>query len=142
MKILFLDDNKDRHKTMRQNSIGLSVSFVFNAQEAITQMKENEFDLIMLDHDLDYLTNNEINEDEEDGRFVARWMAENGRHTSTPVIIHSLNIAGAEGMKYVLEEKGFEEVHCLPFAWIFIEKDTNGNIKFDPKKRVTPYDYS
>lgn len=141
MRILFLDDNEFRHKKMMKNSIGFSVSQAFNAQEAISLLREKEFELIMLDHDLDNATQNEVNNDEEDGRFVCRWMADNGTHSQTPIVIHSLNAVGAAGMERILKSAGFEEVHQVPFAWAIINKADNGSIIFDTDKPFSLDDY-
>lgn len=129
MRILFLDDNEDRHKKFKQNSIGFSVDHVYTAQEAIGKLSENDYDLIYLDHDLDHKTENELNEDEEDGRFVARQLAKMEKHLNSTVVIHSLNRSGGIIMKGILEDSGFLNVLHLPFAWTKqIAKKGNGII--------------
>jgi len=141
MKILFLDDDNYRHKKMRQNSIGFSVDFAFDAEEAIELMIKNEYCLIMLDHDLDIETLNQLIDSEKDGRYVASWMAEDGRHKEVTVIIHSLNTNGADCMKTILKNAGFKDVINLPFAWLFISKTDKGTVFFDFTKKVALEDY-
>lgn len=134
VRIMFLDDNPERHKTMRKNCIGFAVSAAWNADEAIELLSKEEFDLIMLDHDLDATKENMIVEGEKDGRYVASKMIESDRHKTTPVILHSLNENGRDMMESILTNNGFENVHQLPFAWMMIEKDKDGGILFDPNK--------
>lgn len=137
LTVLFLDDNLERHKVMRRNSIGVcSVQGVMDADGAISAMldPETNFDLIMLDHDLSADMENILGTDEKDGRYVARWMAQQDRHRDTPIIIHSLNDAGRTSMEFILVNAGFKCVAQLPFAWNFIEKGVAGGIVFNPLK--------
>lgn len=134
MRILFLDDNRFRHEAMQKNSIGFSVTYVFNADQAIKAMRDSEFDLIMLDHDLDETQENLILEGVQDGRYVVRWMVSSGRHKTTPVVVHSLNLAASEQMRDMLKSSGFEKVACLPFAWKLIGTAEDGSVIFDPSK--------
>jgi len=128
MRILFLDDNKERHRIFKQKSIGYTVDTVWTAQEAIEKLldEEIEYDLIMLDHDLDAETENQLNDKEEDGRFVVKKLAESGRHKDASIVIHSLNSAGRKNMKSVLDQAGYKWVHDLPFAWEKFEKVESG----------------
>lgn len=143
MRILFLDDNDFRHKRMRANSIGFSVTYVYNAADCIAALRKNEFNLIMLDHDLDREKQGLVIDREEDGRFVARWMASEGlQHKETPVIVHSLNPRGADEMKKILTDAGFVQVACLPLAWTMIEKGEDGGIVFNPNKPRSLSDFS
>lgn len=141
MHILFLDDNKFRHQKMLRNSIGFSISQAWTAQEAINLMKNHEFDLIMLDHDLDNSTNNILSDDEEDGRFVCEWMAKDGRHSKTSIVIHSLNVTGATSMEKILLNSGFKQVRYLPCAWTMIYKTEDGSADFNTNKMFSLEDY-
>ena len=136
MKILFLDDSPHRHKKMLENSIGFSVVGVFSAQEAIAAMsKDEEFDLIMLDHDLDMTKQGLILENEEDGRFVARWMVLNNKYKTTSIIVHSLNAPAAAEMVRMFDKAGYDSATALPLAWTMITKTAEGNILFDISKK-------
>jgi len=129
VQILFLDDNPERHKKFRTLSIGCSVDFVWNAAEAIEKLsdKENEYDLIMLDHDLDVEKQDMLLEDEEDGRYVARHLATLvDFRKNSHVVIHSLNYNGGLDMQDILTKAGFENVTHLPFGWRMFRKTDNG----------------
>lgn len=120
MRVLFLDDDKQRHKDFRSRTIGLVVDQAYTAQEAIDYLKKNQYDAIFLDHDLNYETNNQLNDDEEDGRFVAKYLAtQYERCKASLIVIHSLNFRGACEMREILMEGGFasDQIDVLPFAW-------------------------
>ncbi len=55
MRILFLDDNKDRHAAYRRLSIGDNVDYAFSAKEAVRMLDraQEPYDVASLDHDLD-----------------------------------------------------------------------------------------
>jgi len=130
IRILFLDDNPNRHSTMHQNCIGAVVDHVHTAGEAINHLERKEYDLIMLDHDL--------SEDPDKmnstptGNDVASYMARHlVQHSDTPVVIHSLNPPGAQNMMNALHDGGYSDVSIIPFAWRKIQIE-NGKISFMP----------
>lgn len=126
MYVLFLDDDANRHTVFRKNAIGCSVDQVYTAQEAIDKLNEvSDYDCIFLDHDLNWETNNQLNDDEEDGRTVAHHLSTLEAYKDIPVIIHSLNNAGGLTMKGILEDADFSNVHYVPFAWKFWRKDVS-----------------
>lgn len=102
MKILFLDDMKQRRDDFRQNAIGHTVDFAITAQQAIDLLNANEYDMIYLDHDLEAEHYNANNDDDEDGRFVARALKEMAQHYGKIVIVHSLNPSGRANIKSIL----------------------------------------
>lgn len=143
-RILFLDDNHHRHDVMVKNiGSGADLTRVFTARQAIYQIVRNRFDLIMLDHDLNDATNGQLVGDEQDGRFVCRTVAELFRieqendldfmclTADTPVIIHSLNPAGAKSMESILKSAGMHTVHQIPFAWRGISSSPKSGIAID-----------
>ena len=104
MKILFLDDMKSRRDEFRKNSIGHSVDFAVNAQECLDLLKQGEYDVFYLDHDLesDHYQSNE--DHHEDGRFVARQMVDMTQHHGKVVIVHSLNPDGRQNIRSILKD--------------------------------------
>jgi hypothetical protein len=119
MKILFLDDNLERHKTfMSNNRVGNTLLQAFTAHQALSFMLLHEdIDAIYLDHDLDCSTNNICCNDEEDGRYVCRQMVEYNLHKDAYIMIHSLNFDGGKEMKSILEDAGYTNVEHNPFGW-------------------------
>ena len=119
MRVLFLDDNENRHTVFKKKSIGCSVDHVYTSAEAIKKLNNEEinYDIIFLDHDLNWQTENELNENEEDGRTVAKHLVSIEKYKSSPIIIHSLNNSGGLYMKGILEGGGYTKVFYKPFAW-------------------------
>jgi CheY-like chemotaxis protein len=104
MKILFLDDMKSRRDVFQKNAVGHSVDFAITAQEAIAFLKNNEYDVIYLDHDLED-SHYQSNEDHhEDGRFVANHLKDMTQHHGKIVIVHSLNPIGRANIASILDK--------------------------------------
>ena len=129
MKILFLDDNPLRHKTISNLLPNANIVHVYTAREALIEMNKTDYDLIMLDHDLDEDAENRLIH--PDGTYVTQYMIKNYKHLrETFVVIHSLNHSGAKRMQDTLVDGGFTDVYRIPFAWQTI-KVKNDSIEFD-----------
>lgn len=104
MRIMFLDDMQSRRDVFKTQSIGHTVDFAITAKQAIELLKNNEYDAIYLDHDLenDHYQSNE--DHHEDGRFVARALREMTQHHGKIVVIHSLNPGGRANIKSILDK--------------------------------------
>lgn len=50
--ILFLDDDKNRHRRITSFFIGNVYDKVFTVSEAIAKLKTKDYDIVFLDHDL------------------------------------------------------------------------------------------
>lgn len=117
MKLLFLDDDKNRHNKFARNNIGATILHAYTAREALNLMYEHsDIDFIFLDHDLDSRTNNILCEDEEDGRWLARAMMDALLYDSTPIGVHSLNQEGAAQMIEILNARS-KRAAWVPFIW-------------------------
>jgi len=103
-KIFILEDNDDRIKFFKWyfKNPEYEVFYVKDVDEAKVIFTINQpFDIILLDHDLGdevYVDSNEVNT----GYQFAKFIAEKDLAKSF-IIIHSLNIVGAENMKVVLK---------------------------------------
>lgn len=99
MKILILEDNDIRIKFFKRRFIYDDLTVVNHAKEAIDLIKENEYDLIMLDHDLG---DKQMEWDEDDnGMMVAEYLNKNP--VDAKVIIHSFNnVRGPQMQKLIL----------------------------------------
>lgn len=120
MKILFLDDDKNRHATFRMNNIGLDITYVWTADEAIEAFKKEVFDEVSLDHDLAWQKNMQLPDaGEGSGYDVAIFISKLPKEKRPKmVIIHSLNPAGAHRMGQALKECRQEgmRVMRIPFG--------------------------
>jgi CheY-like chemotaxis protein len=125
-RILFLDDNPERHKIFRARATSLQphaeIAHVTTAKEAIKTLKGAErFDTISLDYDLDMsstLLEPETfdplewirflkEREKESGLRVALFIARSISDEKLPswAIIHSVNVEGAARMIKVLEKR-------------------------------------
>jgi CheY-like chemotaxis protein len=113
MRILFLDDDKERHRKVRQRFIGTIALYVFNYNEAVAALAGDEpFDVAHLDHDLMEQTAAV----EKTGYDVAVYIT-----TMPPdrrprqIVIHSLNEVGRQRMAETLTAAGCQ-VSIEPFT--------------------------
>lgn len=112
MRILFLDDNEERHRKVRQRFIGTVAVYVYNYKEAVAALNANEpFNVAYLDHDLVEQTATV----EKTGYDVAKYIT-----TMPPdrrprqIVIHSLNEVGRQRMAETLTAAGCQ-VSIEPF---------------------------
>lgn len=116
MRILFLDDNPNRHRQFLMQTIGCIVTQVWTARECIDAFLANEpFDLVCLDHDLGGKTYQE--EKENSGTEVAEWIRHKLPKDKYPkkIIIHSWNPQGADRMYGHISLTGIP-VKKIPFS--------------------------
>ena len=135
LRILFLDDNPERHETFRLRAKwsypNASLSHTVRAEEAIQIMKgEERFDVLSLDLDLDITSRLREpksvdpaewwyywrEKDLEDGIAVARFIRDELPEDKLPslVIVHSVNRNGAQRMVRTMKQR-LHEVYQLPF---------------------------
>ena len=110
IKILILEDDKERQRAFRQSLIGADAIIVEKADDAILELQKTAFDWLFLDHDLG--GNVFTLSNEKSGFWVAKWLSENTDRMPANVILHSLNPEGRKNMKAVLPRA----IECA-FAW-------------------------
>jgi hypothetical protein len=119
MKILFLDDAIERYFSFLRNNIGAEITWVPSAMIAIERLKEEAYDLVFLDHDLNeehYLTYPDYIY-EGTGKEVVKYIIDNARKFSkTKFYCHSLNFGGRNSMINSLRAAGLKAVDA-PWAW-------------------------
>ncbi len=118
MKVLFLDDDPLRHAKFRKAHIGVDVTYVWTADEAIEELKENTFDQVSLDHDLAAQKNMELPPaGEGSGYDVALFIASMPMNKQPKLaVIHSFNPEGARRMRIVLNKAGIHTMR-IPFNY-------------------------
>lgn len=103
MRILFLDDDEERHRKYRERSAGHDVWHVHGAQQAIAALRASgPFDVADLDHDLEGLQMVEPGTPGH-GLDVARFIAENPA-CARLVVLHTFNEPAAMAMLEALGE--------------------------------------
>lgn len=118
MKILFLDDNENRHKSFGTKNIGRLINHVYSAAEAIKALSEESFDIVSLDHDLAYEANMTMpDRGDGSGYDVAMFISEmDPDKRPATVIIHSWNPPGCRRMLAALKDK-IEVLTYEPFSF-------------------------
>lgn len=109
MRILFLDDNNDRHASYRRLSIGDNVDYAFSAKEAMRLLDKAQepYDIASLDHDLDEWAQAGHEPRELTGEHVAKHIVQmTPERRPKKIIVHSYNGPGAAKMVAVLRDAG------------------------------------
>ncbi len=127
MKILFLDDDPNRYRRIQPFFIGHSYSWAKTANEAISLLIQNDYDIVFLDHDLLPCHYDDFScEDGTTGHGVAHWLTMNKeRFLNSMFIVHTQNPIGGPSMKKLLKTE-FQQVYWIPFPellpridWLF-----------------------
>jgi CheY-like chemotaxis protein len=134
-KVFILEDDNKRIEIFLQE-FGEFAEFIIakDYYEAIKLFDVNEdYALIMLDHDLGGKIYVEISE-ENTGSGFCRWLKKN-RNKISPVILHSHNPVGVEIMQELLIDSGFDPTVCcfdsLMSLWEKGRLSFLGHYKFD-----------
>ena len=125
MNILILDDLRERHEVFKIRYQGHQLFHAWTAEECISLLKKQKYDLITLDHDLGEVRSESYNEAflAKDGGDVAHWIANHLDKALYPpkVIIHSWNPNGSRSMYLTLQSVGIsverEEFHPTDDEW-------------------------
>lgn len=115
MRVLFLDDDDDRHRAFQRNAIGHELVAVYSydaAAEVLAKLVAGEierFEQMFLDHDLSWnAAMGAPLAEEKTGRHVAELVAALPiEKRPDHVVIHSFNDAGARAMHRILYDAGF-----------------------------------
>ena len=112
MKILILEDNFERQEQFRKNLSGHNIEITDSSKVAIEKLTNEKYQLLFLDHDLGGLVG--VESGENTGYEVAEFLKFNNQHMPQNIIVHSLNVPGAQNIIAALPNA----VH-IPFAWTF-----------------------
>lgn len=122
MKILFLDDDEQRHKLFKKAHIRKNVTYIWTAQGAIDALTNEYFDEVSLDHDLAPSLNMQLPSKGDGSGYDVALFISNLSKDKLPkvVILHSFNPAGAKRMYAALrahERNGNLRVFIKPFSY-------------------------
>lgn len=113
MKILVVEDNKERREWFLGRFNTDELHLTDSAAEAVTLLDEHLYDIIFLDHDLKP-HHNGFDDDGTSGYEVAKHIIEAFRPR---VIVHSQNIYGSLRMAEFLRGRGLT-VEQIPFPFL------------------------
>jgi len=118
MKILVLEDNRERINIFRNNlqTDGVSLTFAITVPACVQALELEEYDYLFLDHDLGGKVYVPSDGDEETGWHVAKWLSEHPDRMPPQIFIHSLNENGRKNMMSLLPD-----ATELPFAWQLVK---------------------
>ncbi|HEV7395832.1 MAG TPA: cyclic-phosphate processing receiver domain-containing protein [Pyrinomonadaceae bacterium] len=118
-RVFILEDDEYRRSWFSQRFDGHELEMTADVLVAIEWLREREYDLIFLDHDLkDEHYYQELADDGTTGYVVALWLAENPEfHAEVEIIIHSLNLPGSKRMRECLQNSGRKAEH-MPFPYL------------------------
>ncbi len=106
MKILFLDDDQERHEKAINNAFPSDFwSHVFCADSCIKELQNKKWDLVSLDHDLNGKPFDSPG-NKNSGSEVVRWIIENKPDVES-FIVHSYNHIEAPKMVSQLRKAGY-----------------------------------
>lgn len=111
-RILFLDDDRERHRSYRSvHPEGHRAVCAASYEEAVELLKNHPFDLLQLDHDLCWEDSNcdpAKPTYKKTGSDLARWIATSKSPNDFQAIrLHSLNRKGVANMARILGQAGF-----------------------------------
>ena len=106
MRVLIVEDCTERFQVLASQFPDACITFARTASQALQELIHNDFDVIMLDHDLDE-DNMGCN---GEGIDVAKFSAKEWHNYKEKprIIIHSANPPGAANMEAILKSAGFE----------------------------------
>lgn len=95
-RILLVEDDAERVDLARLMLDEYALDHAVSVDEAAALLEANRYDLILLDHDLEFGRRIYIDPDEPNtGYQLALRIAADPNHRATPVVVHSLNWFGA-----------------------------------------------
>lgn len=115
MRILFLDDDGERYKTiLRARGYNTQIDWVETAQACIDALESGtEYHQIWLDHDLggeQYVSETNKNT----GSEIVRHILREELPIKCDIIVHSMNTVAAQNMVAQLQKAGYSALH-MPF---------------------------
>lgn len=109
-QILILEDSEERMKFFRTSFIGHQIQHFEHVDDALKAAASTNFDLLMLDHDLDGLVYVEPTEYNCGTTFVSLLEAPRLIASKALCVVHSHNSPAATRMTAILKAKGYNAV--------------------------------
>lgn len=115
LKILVLEDEQYRINWFKRNTIGYNVHYSKTVKEAIDYLKDNEYDIIYLDCDLNEDAYNNYKKgvlsDKDNGYEVCLWLKDHPEsNKGAKFIVHSLNDLAQPKMTAALADRNAQQI--------------------------------
>lgn len=110
MKILVVEDQQVRIASFRYQFIGCDVTFTAQPKEAIELLAKNDWDCLLLDHDLEgpWICPSGPGT----GYEIAKWLEEHSDRQPKVIITHSCNLVGVQNICRALPKAVY-----IPNCW-------------------------
>jgi hypothetical protein len=130
-RILIVEDDEVRLERFRAELEGFEFDVVHSAADAIERISTRDYDLIFLDHDLEFGQRVYVDPYEANtGYQVARCLEE--RKASMPIVVHSFNWFGANKIVKLLPTAVYVPFGLYPIrqiAELFLERGLDPRMK-------------
>ncbi len=125
-RILVVEDDATRVERFRAELEGYALDFVSSVEEAIGLLGGPRYDLLFLDHDLEFGARVYLDPYEPNtGYQLARHLADRVEYRRVPVVVHSFNWFGANKILKVLPNALYIPFGIYPIreiARLFLER--------------------
>ena len=132
-RVLVLEDDSARIARFREQLRGYAIDVANSVEEALRLLSGPHYDLIFLDHDLDFGRRVYIDPYEDNtGYQVVKFFAETPQYAETPIVVHSLNWFGANKMVKALPCAVYVPFGIFPIeeiARLFLEQGLDPRMK-------------
>ena len=110
-KILILEDDPERVRYFTKNFLNAKKTISDKVDIIIEKLKESDWDMLFLDHDLGGHTFVPSGKFEQTGYDVAKFLRDNPQFLPKEIFVHSLNPVGSENIMNLIPCKR------IPFIW-------------------------
>ena len=132
-RILVLEDDSARIARFREELAGYVLDVANSVEDALRLLSGRHYDLVFLDHDLDFGRRVYIDPYEENtGYQVVKYLAREPEYADTPIVVHSHNWFAANKMVKALPCAVYVPFGFYPIgeiARLFLEKGLNPRMK-------------
>ena len=132
-RILVLEDDSARIARFREELAGYALDVAKSVVDALRLLAGPHYDLVFLDHDLDFGRRVYIDPYEENtGYQVVKYLAQEPEYADTPIVVHSHNWFGANKMVKALPCAVYVPFGIYPIgeiARLFLEQGLNPRMK-------------
>jgi CheY-like chemotaxis protein len=132
-RILVVEDDSARIARFREDLVGYTLDVANSVADALRFLSGPPYDLVFLDHDLEFGRRVYIDPYEENtGYQVVKYLVNEPRYAETPIVVHSYNWFGANKMVKALPCAVYVPFGIYPIgeiARLFLEGGLNPRMK-------------
>jgi CheY-like chemotaxis protein len=117
--VLILEDDEERCHWFQRQLAAREHDITCDIAQAIAWLEKNDYETILLDHDLtEEHYYSDAHDDEGTGYAIASWLAAHPEsQPDATIVVHSLNYVGAKRMLDIMRAGGRNAEH-VPFPYL------------------------